>query len=69
MTAKIEAMAAANAQLLSAGLPSFDSLVVLLRAAENKFSAMQNYHGGPAAQSIVAMREKIKTALATVPAP
>lgn len=68
MTAKIEAIATANAKLLSAGLPSFDNLVVLLRAAENKFSVMRNYHSGTAAQSIDAMREKIRTALADVPA-
>lgn len=69
MSAKIEAIAAANTELINVGLPRYDDLVVLLRAVENKFAAMRTYHSGNAAQSIDGIRSKISDTLAGVPFP
>ncbi len=69
MSAKIAAIVTANATLTSAGLPRYDHLVELLRAAENKFAGMQSYHSGPTAQSIDAFRTRINDALTDIPYP
>lgn len=69
MSKMIGAIVEANATLTDAGLPRYDELVELLRAAENKFEAMQRYHSGSAAQSIFAFRSKINLALAHFPYP
>jgi hypothetical protein len=57
----------ANAALKEAGLPAYDDLVVLLRAAENKLGAMQAYHAGPARQAIASMRRKLAQAVDGIP--
>lgn len=69
LSAKIAAIATANATLTSGGLPRYDDLVELLRAAENKFAGMQSYHSGSSAQSIEAFRTKINDALSGYPYP
>jgi len=52
MSDLIKAIDAANVPLKAAGLPSYDQVVELLQAAENKLEGMQRYHGASAAQSI-----------------
>jgi hypothetical protein len=69
MSKLIDAIIEANATLTDAGLPRYDELVELLRAAENKLEAMQRYHSGSTAQSIFAFRSKINVALANFPYP
>lgn len=64
---KVLVIATCNAGLSSAGLPTYMELVQLLRAAENKFAAMQQYHAGPSHNAIGAMREKITGALDQIP--
>lgn len=69
MSKLINAIVDANTALTSVGLPRYDELVELLRAAENKLAAMQRYHSEPAAQGIDDMRSKINDTLAGFPYP
>jgi hypothetical protein len=69
MSDLIKAIQAANIPLKAAGLPSYDQVVELLQAAENKLEGMQRYHGAGAAQSIEAFRAKINALLEPYPYP
>lgn len=67
MATKQQAIAAANAILHDAGLPGYDELASLLRAAENKLGAMQTYHSGSSKQAIGSMRDKIRVLTEGIP--
>lgn len=69
MSKLIEAIVEANTSLTNVGLPRYDELVELLRAAENKLAAIQRYHSGAAAQGIDGIRSKINHTLANFPYP
>ena len=69
MSNLIKAIEAANISLKAVGLPSYDQVVELLQAAENKLEGMQRYHGASAAQSIDAFRAKINGLLEPYPYP
>lgn len=64
---KRTAIASVDAVLSSGDLPAYGELVALLRAADNKLSALASYHSGPSKQAIEGLREKLGGALDKIP--
>jgi hypothetical protein len=64
---KDAAIVTANAILTSAGLPGYDELANLLRAANTKLTGMVSYHSGPSAQALEALSGKLRDALDKLP--
>jgi hypothetical protein len=64
---KQAAIASADAVLGSADLPAYGELANLLRAADNKLSALATYHSGPSKQAIEGLRAKLGAALDKIP--
>lgn len=54
-----------DAAFVAKACSAHDQLVALIKAADNKLSTMQRYHGGDAAAAIHGLRKKIALALVT----
>lgn len=59
-----ESIAPRNAEFIVRACNSYDQLVALLKAADNKLEAMHHYHSGSPALAIEGLRKQIAEGLA-----